>query len=33
LKPGARSPVAGTADPVKPLHAQWPPSDEPRVSR
>jgi len=33
LKPGARSPVAGTVDAVKPLHAQWPSSDEPRVSR
>src|ERR1700745_3634600 len=31
--PTARSPVAGTVDAVKPLHAQWPSSDEPRVSR
>jgi hypothetical protein len=29
----ARSPVAGTVDAVKPLHAPWPSSDEPRVSR
>ena len=31
--PTARSPVAGTVDAVKPLHAPWPSSDEPRVSR
>jgi hypothetical protein len=31
--PTARSPVAGTVDAVKPLHGQWPSSDEPRVSR
>jgi hypothetical protein len=31
--PTARSPVAGTVDAVKPLHAQWPSSDEPRISR
>ena len=31
--PIARSPVAGTVEPVKPLHGQWPSSDEPRVSR
>ena len=29
----ARSPVAETVELVKPLHAQWPSSDEPRVSR
>jgi Crp-like helix-turn-helix domain len=28
--PTARSPVAGTVELVKPLHAQWPSSDEPR---
>ena len=32
-KPTARSPVAGTVELVKPLHAQWPSSDEPRGSR
>src|SRR6516164_2869815 len=31
--PTARSPVAGTVELVKPLHGQWPSSDEPRVSR
>ncbi len=31
--PPARSPVAGTVEPVKPLHAQWPSSDEPREFR
>jgi hypothetical protein len=31
--PTARSPVAGTVDAVKPLHAPWPSSDEPRVFR
>src|SRR5262249_194237 len=31
--PTARSPVAETVELVKPLHAQWPSSDEPRVSR
>ena len=31
--PIARSPVAGTMELVKPLHAQWPSSDGPRVSR
>src|SRR5215467_12896343 len=29
--PTARSPVAETVELVKPLHAQWPSSDEPRV--
>src|SRR6516164_4822044 len=29
--PTARSPVAGTVELVKPLHAQWPSSDEPRA--
>jgi hypothetical protein len=29
----ARSPVAETVELVKPLHGQWPSSDEPRVSR
>jgi hypothetical protein len=32
-RPTARSPVAETVELVKPLHAQWPSSDEPRVSR
>src|SRR5215471_9303078 len=31
--PTARSPVADTVELVKPVHAQWPSSDEPRVSR
>ena len=29
--PTARSPVAGTVELVKPLHAEWPSSDEPRA--
>ena len=29
--PTARSPVAGMVELVKPLHAQWPSSDEPRA--
>jgi hypothetical protein len=32
-EPTARSPVAETVELVKPLHAQWPSSDESRASR